>query len=287
MVNIEVWAKDFGDKLAIRSVSQHRACSTCCRYKLLIKKLSNDRYAKAVQVRHYGRHLDSQYADRVRYWRARACSRLPATTAGTRQLCCIMDGMDRSKFKFPRSQALQASKTFGNFSRPTLDTYGLIAHGELALLAQSLPMVAKDSNFCCDVLAFVMHHLIECGRLEGRATELIIQSDNTCREVKNNSVLRQLGLWTALQKVSRAELRMLRSGHSHEDVDAWFGQLSYWLQAQTELHVPADFTKSLSNFMEKDGARPHESRKLSIAVNRVRDWRLDSARSFLCASHVF
>ena len=206
--------------------------------------------------------------------KSRGLSRLPSTSSGKQHLCCILDGMDRSKFRFPRSVSVMASKDFANFARPTLDTYGVLAHGQLCLLAQSLPAVAKDSNFCCDVLAFVLHKITEAGRMDPRQCELVVQSDNCSREIKNNSLLRMLGLWVSLHRLGRAELRNLRAGHSHEDIDAWFGHLSYWLESEKELHTPPDFRDSLERFMKQPGARVDEPMKFSVTVDRVRDWIL-------------
>ena len=90
MLNPQVWAESFATRLGIRPRTQHSTCNEC--------KL-------------YGDHLKRQYADRVEYWKSRALSRsgimLPS---GMHSMTMICDGVDRAKFKYPRSEALTAKE---------------------------------------------------------------------------------------------------------------------------------------------------------------------------------
>ena len=193
--------------------------------------------------------------------------------------------MDRSKFKVPRSTSVISSKDFSAFGRPTLDCYGCLNHGRMAILFQTLPHIRKDSNFSCEVIAYNMHKLAEVA--DTRRMELVCQSDNCCREVKNNSVVRLLGLWAGCHKVARAELRQLRTGHSHEDIDALFGALTYHLEREFELHTDAAFLASLQTFLSDPLCRPNEPEKFALQVDQVRDWTLcvcNKAICFICFS---
>ena len=80
-----------------------------------------------------------------------------------------------------------------------------------------------------------------------RAAALCIQCDNSARENKNNTVLRLAGLLTGLHRIKRCEVRFLRKGHSHEDIDMFFASVSNLLQSSPELHVPQDFVNRLQS----------------------------------------
>ncbi|CAK9044628.1 Integrase catalytic domain-containing protein [Durusdinium trenchii] len=180
----------------------------------------------------------------------RSLARLPADFEGNAHVCLILDGMDRSKFKVPRSTSVISSKDFSAFGRPTLDCYGCLNHGRMAILFQTLPHIRKDSNFSCEVIAYNMHKLAEVA--DTRRMELVCQSDNCCREVKNNSVVRLLGLWVGC--------------HSHEDIDALFGALTYHLEREFELHTDAAFLASLQTFLSDPLCRPNEPEKFALQV---------------------
>ena len=114
----KVWSESFGRKLAIRQPTSHTVCQICCRHKYILKKLSDDLFGRECQMKMFQQHLKRQYADRCLYWAARAASRLNALTADSTQiLAVIADGMDHSKFRYPRSVAM-TSKQYDQFLRP-------------------------------------------------------------------------------------------------------------------------------------------------------------------------
>ena len=189
---------------------------------MIIKRLSDDRTARDAQIKLYSQHLRKQYQDRVIYWQSRSCSRLRSILPwGGFNLTVILDGVDHSKFRYPRS-AIFRSKEFSTMSRPAMDVHGVLAHGHGAYLALSEPFTPKDSSWCCELLLHTLHRMRTIRSLDLRLFELCVQSDNTSREYKNNTVLRAIGLLTGLHKIKRGELRCLMTAHSHEDVDAFF-----------------------------------------------------------------
>lgn len=173
----------------------------------------------------YARHLRKQYEDRMIYWRSRADSKLPLHPSGEKSLTIICDGMDHSKFKWPRVGSIFGSKDFASLNRPVMDCYAAILHGHGVVLATSLPFLTrKDSSFCAEVLNHVLHLFSQWYDL--REYCVIIQSDNTSREIKNNCLKRWGGLMVGLGRCRRMEFRYLISGHSHEDCDAWFANIA-------------------------------------------------------------
>ena len=231
-------------------------------------------------MKEYSAHLQKQYADRACYRSARSCSRLRALPCGTPSVTMIIDGMDHSKFKYPRSPAIFSSKEMASFIRPNLDMTASIVHGHAVILALSEPFVPKDSNWCADLISHSLHSI--SSNLDLRGAEVIVQSDNTCREVKNNTCLRLLGSLTATHRVKRAELRNLVTGHSHEDVDQFFSVVSSHLEQSKLLETPQDFVQALQALLRNQAVRPNEPERKVIKVDQVRDWSL-SCETFFSA----
>ena len=155
----KVWGQFFSDRLGIRPRSQHATCGICKKHKMILKRLANTR-ARAGQMKEYVRRLKRTYADRVQYWQARSTSRLFFLPCGRRSFCMITDGMDRSKFKLPRSR-IMTTKEFDSFSRPSLDMSAMITHGHSCVIAISGPRVGKGSSWVVDLFANALHRLAD------------------------------------------------------------------------------------------------------------------------------
>ncbi|CAL1158953.1 unnamed protein product [Cladocopium goreaui] len=264
-----VWSESFGKKLAIREPTGHAMCQICCRHKHILKSLSGDRLGRQCQMQMYSAHLKRQYEDRCLYWQARAASRMNAITAdSTQQVCCIVDGMDHSKFRYPRSLAM-LSKEYDFLQRPHLNMHAILAHGHMCLLSLADITVPKDASFCVELLSHCLHCISD--RLDLRVTRLLVQCDNTCRELKNNCTLRAMSQWVANSRLWNCELRCLQKGHSHEDVDAFFANVAVTVEKYNELHRPCNFQEILQQYLD-GGARRHEPLKRVVQVDEVRDW---------------
>lgn len=273
--------------MAIRHKSQHSKCTTCLRYKLILKKLTSDRAAHQAQMEEFGRHLKRQYEDRIVYWKSRTNSRLMTLNGGYQEICIICDGMDKSKYKAPRSLAL-AAKEFSQLLRPSLDCHAAIAHGHSVTMALADVFVRKDSSFMTDLVAFVLNGIGEYTDL--RQCHLSLQSDNTSKECKNSTLCRFLGYMVGSGKLYSASLSCLQTGHSHEDVDAMFGALSHVIEAHNELHDSLQFRQCLQDYLNDKSTRPNEPQKCAIMMNSVRAWCLGFntySVDFLCCVSCF
>ena len=131
------------------------------------------------------------------------------------------------------------AKEFNNFVRPNVELVACIVHGHSVVLAVSEQWVCKDSSAIADILFHSLGRLTENG-VDLRHSEIICQADNTSRESKNTAVISLLAALVAARKVGRAEARFLQSGHSHEDVDGFFGHVTRMLEEHNELHLPGD-----------------------------------------------
>ena len=180
--------------------------------------------------------------------------------------------MDAAKFTWPRDGALDA-KEFCKFIKPKLTATAIIAHGHDVMLHLSVPGVASDSSRTIELLGRVLERMRE-RRVDLRGSELILQGDNGPKEVKNNGVIRFLAQLITHGKLRRAELRTLQVGHTHEDIDALFGNLSKVLQQGHCLHTPHDYVNVLSAYLQRDDVRPTEPHSQVAMVDQVRDWLL-------------
>ncbi|CAL1139077.1 unnamed protein product [Cladocopium goreaui] len=242
--------------------SQHAKCTICIKHKLIIKRLATDRAARQSQCLLYSKHLDVQYSDRVHYWMSRAHSKLPMLPSGLKTITLIVDGLDHQKFRYPKDLAFSA-KEFSSFLRPSLDCYAAIVHGHGVFVSLTEPFMKKDSSFCCDVVSHVLHTFASFCDL--REYEVIIQSDNTSREIKNNCLLRWGGMLTGLSRCKRLEFRFLQSGHSHEDCDQWFAQIANLVESKRSLQTPSEFQSLLQPWLDEGQTRPDEQRFRKIS----------------------
>lgn len=221
-----------------------------------------------------------QYMDRVEYWNSRTQSRLRAPLpSGFLRVTLIIDGMDKSKFRYPRSRII-GSKEFDALLRPSLDLTATIVHGWFLHCALSEPYVPKDSSWSADMVLHALDRLAHAG-VDLRKVSLHVQADNTAREVKNNTLLRLVGALVASHRIHDGTASCLLAGHSHEDVDAFFSCLTAHLEANPELHTPEDFRQCIDDYIRRPDVRPHELEKEAVIVEAVRDWTLDRLRCFL------
>lgn len=205
-----VWKTEFWSKLQFRAPSMHTVCATCIRHRLLLRHLCHDMAATIRQRAMFDRHLESQYRDRQVYWALRASSRLRSTT-----LCLIIDGMDQSKFCWPRA-AYFSSHEFDGFQRPRLHVWAALCHGYCSLVTVSNADTAKGGSTTCEVIAHVLTLLARSG-VQLFGMDLHVQLDNTSSCNKNNTVLLFLSVLCLAGVLNSASALFLRAGHTHED----------------------------------------------------------------------
>lgn len=151
----------------------------------------------------------------------------------------------------------------------------VIAHGHDMFLGLSLSGVASDSSRTVDLLARTLERFRERGQ-DLRNAEILIQGDNGPKEIKNNCVIRYLSLLVSHHKIRRAEVRTLMSGHTHEDVDAFFANVAAVLKQGAQcLHTPFDYIRVLQEYLLRDDVRPNEGDSEVVLVDQVRDWSLE------------
>lgn len=221
------WSTDFSGKLAFRDKYLFSICPVCVQYKLLIRHLGNDLNGRVRQRALYDRHLAAQYADRKIYWSVRANSRLHS-----KQIVCIIDGMDQGKYATPRSKVFE-SHSFDKYSRPRLHVWGLLCHGYIAWLSVSDSDLIKGGSTTCELLMHMITTLKNHG-VEVEDCEIIVQLDNTGSSNKNNCVMNLASYLTHKRCIRKMVLSFLRVGHTHEEPGPKWG-LNWVLQKPTNL----------------------------------------------------
>lgn len=77
----------------------------------------------------------------------------------------------------------------------------------------------------------------------------MIQLDNTCRENKNNLIIRWAASLVGASTFSSVSLHFLRKGHTHEDIDQRFKIISTLISKQKLLETPYEFMDCICNGM--------------------------------------
>ena len=223
--------------MRFRHASSHAECTECVKHKSVIQSLSHHLLARRTQQELFYRHLEDQFRDRIVYWKTRSDSRSRPDS-----LTVIVDGMDQAKCSVPRHTSLKA-KLFDGLQRPRLHLSAAIGHGRFIALFLTESDMPKDANFCIETVCCAL--TLASKSMDLSCTDVIIQCDNTPRELKNGHFLRLCAALVSNKTVKSMGASCLRTGHSHEDVDQLFGELE----------------------------RPHEGGRFVFKVDQVRDWR--------------
>lgn len=280
----QVWMRDFGSTLRIRARSHHARCAICTRHQLIIKKLPQGP-ARNAQVGEYTRHLRRQYRDRQVYWSHRSESRSQASS-GTpiTELSLIVDGMDQAKHAYPKSCSISGSKEFANWSRPRLAATTIIAHGHAVLVGLSPDHVSTSGSRTMELVAHLMTKTLSY--IDWRHCFVRLEADNCSKELKHQTAIRMMATQIALHNLKGCEFNYLSSGHSHEDIDAYFAVASTWLNRFPELHSVDDFRKCLSNMLANKSVRTNEPRREVVVYDQFRDWTPSCQNVFKRSTHM-
>lgn len=219
-------------------------------------------------------HVKEQQEDRLVYKAIREASR-----TGTSILSLILDGMDQAKFKVPRVK--NGTNFLGNNSwRPQLHVSCCIAHGYMDMYWVGDENIPKDAAATVQQLSEMLDAVakLRSDRNQKLQDHLVIQLDNTCRENKNNLVLRWGACLVGRGVFKSVSLHYLRKGHTHEDVDQRFKILATRLSRATLLENPEDFRTLMRTSLQAPAGQLLEVREMKIPYDW---WRYySSVRAF-------
>lgn len=235
--------KSWKHKLLFRTEAEQATCTVCDDIREARRKTHDPTTRKLLNQQLHD-HWAEQQADRMVYRAMRDSSR-----GGGDVLSLILDGMDQAKFKCPRST--RAYNHFKTCWRPQLHVTGCIIHGVADVYWVGDADLKKDANASVQFLNEALEIAIKEKQKIGLRipSNLVIQLDNTCRENKNNLILRWAAGLVGASTFSSVSLHFLRKGHTHEDIDQRFKIISTLISKQKLLETPYEFMDCIHNHM--------------------------------------
>ena len=262
---IDVWSK----YIKIRQPTEHAQCNTCFQLQQIILDNSKPLEVRRDAATQMHKHHREQYTDRVLYWNLRLASQVQGDI-----LVIIIDAMDKAKFAWPRWPWDRRPKDLEALHRPRMDFTAVLAHGWTAGLFMSPETVSHGSDFCIDALCRTIAQVHRINRSKGRAfpKHLVIQSDNTVAQAKNQWVTLFLAWLVHDGLFETTTLNFLRFGHTHEDIDQFFSLCVSLILKCHHYQEPSELLKFLEvELRPKFQAKQEEL--FTDVVSGVYDWQ--------------
>ena len=226
----------------------HAECRTCFEARQRIHARGVSVAQRLEYARQWRCHLRDQYHDRAIYWFCRYASRRRLGI-----LTIIIDSMDKAKFAWPQYPWERVNKDMDSFHRPRLVLTAAIAHGfgTFIFIADD-QSVSHGSNAFCDVLLKVIEAVWEqCRRSGVKFPEhLVVQSDNTVAQAKNQYVTLFLAYLVSRYKFRTTNLFFLVVGHTHEDIDQLFGVILSLVLRRTKFQTARHLMQLLREMLQ-------------------------------------
>ena len=211
------WHEVWRFYLKFRKTSCHAMCTTCFKLQQMIEDPKSDpgiRWKAALELK---QHYRDTYLDRQIYWNLRAASR-----AGSNVLTIIIDSMDKAKFAWPRWPFAVRPHDLASIIRPRLTFTIAWAHGFCCDMYAAAEHVNHGSDAFLEVLCQTIQNVQKICQSQGRRfpEHLVIQSDNTVAQAKNQWVGIFLAWLVQSGYFISANLFFMVVGHTHEDIGA-------------------------------------------------------------------
>ena len=278
--------------LRIRKAGQHATCDTCLKLKHQIRRAKLPA-EKHMLIEALTQHNLDQWLDRQVWWHQVELSlqlsgmlaqgyRLLEIARNLSQLSLIVDGIDQAKFRLPR--VLDKGKALDTLLRPALHVQGVWCNGFGYHLAVSDADMKKDTNNNIETIARMLSSIKD--KHGGLPMGLHIQQDNTSRECKNQFMLSWAAKLVALGVFAWVTLAYLITGHTHENIDGTFGQITVKLSAK-EFDDDLQVIQLLEQILADIGidARAKEN-TLAYKLDESADWRTWLSETQLSASRL-
>jgi len=159
------------------------------------------------------------------------------TSEGRKKLI-IADGMDQTKTNMPHVH--QKNKTTEGKQLNT-HVFGVTIHGNGTRIFIDYNQLPHDSNYVINAIMIALKE-----KIKSLGPDLYIQLDNTTGQNKNQFVHGFFYLTVHLKIFRYVEINGLPVGHTHEDIDRKFGELSRELYKHS-----AKTLVDLANLIEK------------------------------------
>jgi hypothetical protein len=207
-------------KLVIHRHKKFAECQVCALYKELWAKsrMASSGIRCEIQKRRRA-HLEKQYADRLAYYAAREQS----YNDPDNHLCVIVDAMTEGSTSTPMTR--RDAKGFKPAAYKT-QLYGALVHGPEGFFGYTTSGM-KGARVTVEVVHRTLLKLAKTRKVWPKFFRL--QLDNTTSDCKNHTVMAYLAWLTATGVFEKAVAGFLAVGHTHEDIDGFFGMLRRYL----------------------------------------------------------
>jgi hypothetical protein len=257
--------------LKIRKPSQHAQCQTCWELQRVMNAKDAIWSKRAQAAKDLREHYQLQYMDRCIYWSMRWASRFLGSV-----LCVIIDSMDKTKMSYPRWPFDKNPKALDKLIRPRFVFTLAIAHGWCTAAYVQDEVQHHGSSAFCEALVRVVEHVYVTSRTSKRAfpQHLVIQSDNTVAQAKNQHAFLTLAFFVAKYRFLTVNLFFLMVGHTHEDVDQMFGVVLSLVLQRHKFQTPEEFLVLLrQELSERCLAQGHQLITETLtAIRDFKDW---------------
>lgn len=286
--------------LRFRKKSQHADCNIC--FKLREKVHGKVALAQKLQfAREWRAHLRWQYYDRCLYWSHRYASR----SRGAGILTIIVDSMDKCKTVMPKYRFSQKSKEVDKFVRPRVVLTAALAHGYCGSVWLADEALPHGASSCMEVVSQTIEKVYQRCQRDNLLfpSHLVLQSDNTTSQCKNNDFNVWLSTLVARYHFRTCDLHFLTEGHTHEDIDQLFAVILELVLRKHYWETPEELAKMIADvmsekFAERDeeffcqvlqGVRDFGStlRPLAVQLSGAFKARKDSKGDVLWTPHAF
>ena len=255
------WHDRWCSYLPIRNIGQGKRCKICA--ELSEERVQATTPEEQALVRERAQfHIDSVMADRNHSVRCNHIAERDAKVVSRDglSLTCklVIDGMDQAKWRAPRN--LASSAEFDALWRPQLHVTGCIWHGVLEAYFIMPPDIAKDSNMNATVINR-MFDLVRETQEGAMPRNLIINSDNTTRESKNQFFLATQAMLVSQDKFDTVDQEFPKTGHTHNEIDQRFSSVSTTLNRAPVLENMEEFRDWTLTHL-----KPARGRKLVVEI---------------------
>ena len=179
-----------------------------------------------------------------------------------------IDGIDQAKFRVPRQ--LRKTHAMDSLIRPALHVQGCWAHGFGFHFAVADPDLKKDTTTNLEVIARMSESIYK--KHGGLPLTLVLLQDNTCRECKNQLILKVVAKWVILEIHKHVWLVYPEKGHSHGPLDAVYGQATVKL-GNSEFDNDEEVVALLQKFLDTGSLEPGtEDNAVAYKLDQAATW---------------
>ena len=202
--------------IVIHKHKKFAECQVCALYKELWAKSRMASTFIRTEIQAMRRsHLEQQYGDRLAYYAGREQS----YSDPENHLCTIVDAMTEGNSSTPMTR--RDAKGFKPAAYKT-QLYGALVHGPEGFFGYTTSGL-KGARVTVEVVHRTLLKLAKTRKVWPKFFRL--QLDNTTSDCKNHTVMAYLAWLTATGVFEKAVAGFLMVGHTHEDIDGFFGIL--------------------------------------------------------------